>query len=58
MQTFMRIALLTTGVYMIYKYRYRLFNTLFSSKMLRTMAVSTAMRLPSVRQKMMEQVFK
>lgn len=58
MQTLMRIALLTTGVYIIYRYRYRLFNTLFSSKLLRTMAVTAAMKLPGVRRKMMEQVFR
>lgn len=58
MQTVIRIALLTTGVYFVSRYRYRIINTLINNRLLRSLAVSSVMNLPFIRRKMMEQMFK
>lgn len=58
MQRVVRIFFVLLGAFFIYRYRYRMMNRLLSFSWLRSIAVKTAFRVPAVRNKMMNQVFK
>lgn len=54
----LRVLLLAVSSIMIYRYRFRVVNIILGQPWLRSMAVSTFMRLPYVRNRMVGQLFR
>ncbi|WP_042342248.1 hypothetical protein [Bacillus timonensis] len=53
-----RMALLFGGIYAIYRYRYRIFNRIFGNAAIRRVFISTSMKVPFIRNKMIHTVFR
>ncbi|MFS0822703.1 hypothetical protein [Bacillus sp. 1P02SD] len=53
-----RIALLIGGIYAVYRYRYRIFNTVFGSPAVRRVFISSSMKIPFIRNRMIHQAFR
>ncbi|WP_374717951.1 hypothetical protein [Neobacillus sp.] len=51
------IMMIGSIVYLVFRYRYRLLNLLLASVWMRRLAVSSVMKLPVIRRKMMQSVF-
>lgn len=49
--------LLLSGIYVIYKNRYRIINIIFGNRIIRRMFVSVMMSFPFVRKRMVDAVF-
>lgn len=58
MQLITRIALILTGIYAIYRYRYKILNRLFGNPNIRKLFISSTMKIPFIRNRMMSQVFR
>ncbi|MEH7388123.1 hypothetical protein V7147_22400 [Bacillus sp. JJ1521] len=53
-----RIALLFGGIYAVYRYRYRIFNRVFGNPAVRRVFISSSMKIPFIRNRMMSQAFR
>lgn len=53
-----RIAVLFGGIYAVYRYRYRIFNRVFGNPAVRRVAISTSMKIPFIRNKMIQTAFR
>ncbi|AIM15605.1 hypothetical protein LRS37_04405 [Neobacillus sedimentimangrovi] len=51
------IMMIGSIVYLVFRYRYRLLNLLLASVWMRRLAVSSVMKFPVIRRKMMQSVF-
>jgi hypothetical protein len=52
-----RLVILFAAIYSVYHYRYRVLNALLSVNVIRKFAVSNAMQIPFVRDRMIQQAF-
>jgi hypothetical protein len=57
MNQLLRLLILTFLAIFLYQYRYRVINTLFGFKMLRSFMVRNAFRIPGLREKFISQMF-
>lgn len=53
-----RIAIVVGGIYAIYRYRYRIFNRVFGNPAVRRFAISSSMKIPYLRSRMIQQAFR
>ncbi|MCH1624930.1 hypothetical protein [Fredinandcohnia quinoae] len=53
-----RITLLVAGIYALYRYRYRIFNRVFGNAMIRKLFITTSMKVPYIRNRMIHQAFR
>ncbi|WP_449536977.1 hypothetical protein [Ferdinandcohnia sp. Marseille-Q9671] len=53
-----RMTILVGGIYAVYRYRYRIFNRVFGNPAIRRIFISTSMKIPFIRNKMMNQAFR
>ncbi|UAC47249.1 hypothetical protein K6959_10985 [Bacillus aquiflavi] len=58
MRQFMRFFIFFTGIFFVYRYRYQIMNIALGNILLRRMLVSSVMRVPGVRERMMQSIFR
>ena len=53
-----RLIVLIAGVYVFYRYRYRIMNSVLGHPQVRRMFVVASMKIPFIRKQMMNQAFR
>lgn len=58
MNSFFRLLLVLFGFFAVYRYRYRIMNSLLGNSWIRKVAISTSMNIPFIRDRFINQAFR
>ncbi|WP_249871093.1 hypothetical protein [Oceanobacillus saliphilus] len=57
MRTVLAVLVMFSAVWMVYRRRYKLLNTILAVGMIRRLAISASMNIPSFREKLLPELF-
>jgi hypothetical protein len=54
----LQVIIIITGLYAVYRYRYKIINVLLGYHLIRNLAVAISMNIPFIRNRFIHQVFR